>query len=140
MKPAPRRELPVVSAHHAFEEWDQDALGEYRGLNIVGTLDSINSFLLFVWGGLGSGSSKAKQLLVPKTENNIRIPAARRLGLSRTSRCRSRFQGEVPAVAQLFDAFSCRTRVAPHWLLGSMASCATERQLRPGNASRCEQP
>ncbi|CAM9149294.1 unnamed protein product, partial [Ectocarpus sp. 12 AP-2014] len=23
-RPAPRRELPVVSAHHAFEEWDDD--------------------------------------------------------------------------------------------------------------------
>lgn len=29
-KPTPRRELPVVSAHHSFEEWDEDSLGEYR--------------------------------------------------------------------------------------------------------------
>ena len=27
-KPTPRRELPVVSAHHSFQEWDDDALGE----------------------------------------------------------------------------------------------------------------
>ncbi|CBN77587.1 hypothetical protein Esi_0004_0215 [Ectocarpus siliculosus] len=27
-RPPPRRELPVVSAHHAFEEWDDDALLE----------------------------------------------------------------------------------------------------------------
>lgn len=27
-RPAPRRELPVISAHHAFEEWDEDSVRE----------------------------------------------------------------------------------------------------------------